>query len=212
MDKRKQVVVTEDQSATLLDKVYGYVLNGIPKMEKPITELVREYTSKYNSTEDAIKEFVRVQRLKVTTTGFLTGLGGLIVLPVALPADLVSSTYIELRTIAAIAAIRGYSVNDDKVKTMVYLCLVGNAIGDVLKQAGIKIGEAYVAKKLIPKVSTEVSKKLTRAVGVRVLTKGGSKGIINLGKLVPVVGGVVGGIYNYVEISVFARRAKRFFE
>ena len=211
MDQNKQIVVTEEQSASILDKVFESVLNGIPRMEKPLTELVREYTSREDSTEKAIKEFVRVQRIKVTTTGFVTGLGGLITLPVAIPADLVSSLYIELRTIAAIAAIRGYSVHDDKFKTLVYSCMVGNAFFDPIKAVGIKAGEAYVAKKLIPKISKEFSKKLTQAVGRRVLTKYGSKGLINLGKLVPVVGGIVGGVYNYVEINIFARKAKKFF-
>ena len=88
---------------------------------------------------------------------------------------------------------------------------VNVAVGDAVKQAGIKIGEAYVAKKLIPKISKDFSKKLTQAVGRRVLTKGGSKGIINLGKLVPVIGGIVGGAYNYAEINIVARKAKNFF-
>ena len=211
MGQNKQIIVTEEQGASLLDKVYGYVLNGIPNVEKPIMELVREYTSRYDSTEEAIKEFVRVQRIKVTTTGFVTGLGGAITLPLTLPADFVSSLYIELRTIAVIAAIRGFSVQEDTVKTAVYYCMVGNAVGDTVKQAGIKIGEAYVAKKLIPKISKDFSKKLTQAVGRRVLTKGGSKGIINLGKLVPVIGGIVGGAYNYAEINIVARKAKNFF-
>ena len=71
----EQQVITDEQSITFLDMLYDHVLNGIPKVKKPIMELVGEYTGKYGSMDNAIRDFVKVQRLKVTTTGFLTGLG-----------------------------------------------------------------------------------------------------------------------------------------
>ena len=48
--------------------------------------------------------------------------------------------------IASIAILRGYNVNDDEVKTLIYMCLVGNAIGDVIKNAGIKTAQSIAAK------------------------------------------------------------------
>ena len=64
------------QQETFLDKVYDLAINGIPIVDKPINKLVAEYRSKHMTTDDAIKEFVRIQKLKTTTTGFVTGLGG----------------------------------------------------------------------------------------------------------------------------------------
>lgn len=147
------------QQENFLEKVYDLAINGIPKMEKPIVQLAEEYKSKHKSSEDAIKEFVRIQRLKTTTTGFVTGLGGLLTLPVTIPADLASSLYIEIRMIAVIAALRNYCINDDRVRTLVYICIVGNTAGDIIKQVGIKGSEQIVAKKLLPKISGEIIKK-----------------------------------------------------
>lgn len=199
------------QQETFLDKVYDLAINGIPKMEKPIAQLAEEYKSKHKSSEDAIKEFVRIQRLKTTTTGFVTGLGGLLTLPVTIPADLASSLYIEIRMIAVIAALRNYCINDDKVRTLVYICIVGNTAGDIIKQVGIKGSEQIVAKKLLPKISGEIIKKINKAIGFRLLTKGGSKGLINIGKAIPILGGVVGATYNYIETNVYAKKAMRVF-
>ena len=94
-----------NEKTVLLDKVYGFVIDGLPRFDKPINTLVAEYKDKYNDTEKAINVLIRNQKLKCSTTGFVTGLGGLLTLPVTLPADLVSSLYIELRMIAAIAAV-----------------------------------------------------------------------------------------------------------
>ncbi len=202
---------TVQQSETFIDKVYGLAINGIPKVDKPIAQLVNEYKSKHKSSEKAIKEFVKIQKLKTTTTGFVTGLGGLLTLPVTIPADLASSLYIEVRMVAVIAALRGYDIRDDRVKTLVYICIVGNAAGDILKQVGIKGANQIVVKKLLPKISGEVIKKINQKVGFRLLTKGGSKGLINLGKAVPIIGGFVGGGYNLIETNVFAKKALKVF-
>lgn len=159
------------QQETFLDKVYDLAINGIPIVDKPINQLVAEYRNKHKTTDDAIKEFVRIQKLKTTTTGFVTGLGGLLTLPATIPTDLASSLYIEMRMIAVIAALRNYNINDDRVKTLVYLCIVGNTAGDIIKQVGIKGANLIVAKKLLPKISGEIIKKINQKVGFRLLTK-----------------------------------------
>lgn len=206
----KQEIETQDVG--FLDKAYSLAINGIPKVDRPIKLVAEEYMSRYQDSEKAIAQFISMQKKKCATTGFVTGLGGLITLPVTLPVDLASSLYIEMRMIATIASMRGYDVTEDKVKTLVYMCLVGNAVGDVLKQTGIKLGNSLAAKKLLPKITGEMIKKINQAVGFRLITKGGTKGIINLGKAVPIFGGFVGGIYNWTEVSIFAKKAKKIFE
>ena len=116
----------------ILNNIYDSAING------RAVELANEYIDRYGRTEEAIDKLVSCQRRKSTATGFVTGLGGLVSLPVALPADLYSSLVIQVNMIVAIAVIRGYDVHADEVKTLVFLCIIGNSIGDILKQAGIK--------------------------------------------------------------------------
>lgn len=210
-EENKNVPVEQNSNVSVLDKIYGVAINGVPYLDKPLDLTVQSYVSKAKTTEDAINSFVSNQKIKCGTTGFVTGLGGLLTLPVTIPADLASSLYIELRMIAGIAMIRGYNIYDDQVKTLVYLCLVGNAVGDVVKQVGIKIGERVAVKKLLPKLTREVTKKINQRVAFRLLTKNGSKGIINAGKLVPLIGGIIGGIWNVAEVGIFAKHAKKMF-
>lgn len=201
----------EKKGVALLNKAYELALNGIPNVTEPLNNVVYSYLSKTRDREEAIKSFILHQKIKCSTTGFITGLGGLITLPVTLPADMASSLYIELRMIAAIAMIRGYNVHDDQVKTAIFLCLAGNAVGDVIKQAGIKSIEKIVIKKLLPKLTGDIIKNINRKVGFRLLTRAGSKGFINLTKAVPILGGVISGGWNWGEVSLYANYAKKMF-
>ena len=194
-----------------LDKVYNLALNGIGVISEPLEQFVSDYVSQYGRTEKAIDKMVSAQKLKLTTSGFITGLGGLITLPIAIPADLASSLYVEMRMIAAIASLRGYDIYSDQVKTLIYACMVGNALGDVIKQAGIKTATQLTVKKLLPKLTREIIVKVNKAVGFRLLTKGGTKGLINVGKVIPFIGGIVGGSFNYFEVAVYAKWAKAMF-
>lgn len=48
-------------------------------------------------------------------------------------------------------------------------------------------------------------------MGFRFITKFGTKGIINLGKLLPGVGAVVGGGLDFVETKMIAKRSYKWF-
>ena len=193
---------------SLLTKLYDMVLEGVPLVSEPVTDLVRSYTDKYGYTEKAIDKLVKNQIAKCATTGFITGLGGLLTLPITISADLASSLYIELRMIVAIAIIRGYNPHDDAVKTAAYLCLVGNTASAVLNDAGIKVMNALAYKKLLPLLNRKVTARINRAIGRRIVTKAGSKGIVNASKLVPVAGGLFSAAYNFFEVKAFAKIAK----
>ena len=138
---------------------------------------------------------MRWQVAKCGTSGFVTGLGGFITMPVAIPANLSSVLYVQLRMVAAIAYMGGYDVNSDQVQTLCYMALAGDAVADVAKQVGKNVGEKMLVN-AIKKVPGEALVKINQRVGFRLLTKLGEKGAINLVNMLPVVGGVVGGVFD----------------
>ena len=60
-------------------------------------------------------------------------------------------------------------------------------------------------------MSFEVIKKINKAVGFRLLTKFGQTGAINLGKGIPLVGGVVGGAFDGTTTYGIGSVAKNIF-
>ena len=198
------------QLQEILDNLYVQVINGIPVVSKSIPEFCEDYTSKYNTPEKAANELIKWQVAKCGTSGFLTGLGGVIVLPAAIPANISSVLYVQMRMIAAIAYIGGFDVNSDQVQTMVYICLCGQSCADLLKQAGIQAG-TKITKELINKIPVEVVKKINKIAMQRLVTKAGEKGVINLAKLTPIIGGVIGGAVDVGTTKVIANNAYKVF-
>lgn len=196
--------LTEVDAGNILSTIYKSALNGVPKVSRSVDEIAQDYMKKGSSPENAAIELAKWQVMKCGTSGFVTGLGGLPTLPVAIPANISSVFYVQMRMIAAIAQIGGYDVKSDQVQTMVYMCLTGTSVADVAKQAGIKAGEKG-AEALIKKIPGAALVKINQRMGFRFITKFGEKGIINLGKMLPLVGGVIGGGVDAVSTSAIAK-------
>lgn len=204
------MALEESQVSNLLVDLYSKALDGIPGVSKSVEDLALDYLEKYDTREKAAKALINNQIAKCGTSGFLTGFGGIITLPVTIPANIANVLYVQIRMIAAIAWMGGFNIYSDQVQTMVYACLVGNSISNVMKQTGIKIGEK-ITTKTIEKIPGKVLTAINQKVGFRLLTKFGEKGAVNLVKLVPVAGGVIGGAFDAGSTKVIAANAYHLF-
>ena len=194
----------------LLDKLYGTVCDGIPGMFKSVEESVSDYIIKEKSVDYAAKRIINDTVTICTTSGFLTSLGGVITLPVTVPANVASVICMQLRMIAMLAHLGGFDVKSDTVQALIYACLAGVSVGEVVKKAGIAAGNK-VTVNLIKKIPGTALVKINQKVGFRFVTKFGEKGIVNLGKVVPVVGGVIGGGIDFFETRGIGKRAVKEF-
>lgn len=136
--------ITKESIMELLNKLYEQSIQGIPKVSPPIDVLANNYLEKHNNdVEKSAKSFVNYQIAKCTTSGFVTGLGGLITLPVAIPANVSSVLYVQMRMIACLAYMGGYDTDSDQVQTLVYACLAGISIDQIIKNVGIQFGTKF---------------------------------------------------------------------
>ena len=175
-----------------------------------VADMAADYLSKHTSKEEACKAMLRNQIIKCTTSGALSGLGGVVSMPIAIPANIGSVLYVQMRMIACVAYLADYNLDSDQTQTFVYACLTGVTVNGLFKQAGAKFG-VKIANSMIRKIPGTMLTKVNQKVGFRFLTKFGSKGIVNLGKLVPGVGAIVGGGLDLVETKVIASRAYNWF-
>lgn len=202
--------VTQEDIMKLLDSCYEKCLNGIPLVSPSVEDMVNDYLTKHETRDKACKAMLKNQITKCTTSGVVTGFGGFITMPVAIPANIGSVIYVQIRMIACTAYMADYDLNSDQTQTFVYACLVGVAVNGLLKQAGIKFGVKF-ANGVIKKIPGKVLTKINQKVGFRFITKFGSKGIVNLGKMLPGVGAIVGGGLDLVETKIIADRAYKWF-
>jgi hypothetical protein len=81
----------------------------------------------YANNDKRVDALIRWETSKNFTAGFVTGLGGVLTLPITVPGSVAASWLIQARMAAAIAAIYGHDPRSDKVRTVVLLALVGDA-------------------------------------------------------------------------------------
>lgn len=210
MSENNTAIISQDDIMKILDNCYEACLNGIPKVSDDVKLVADEYLNKYKNKETACKKMLDNQIIKCTTSGFITGFGGILTLPVSLPANITSVIYVQMRMIACAAYMGGYDLSSDETRTFIYACLAGVAVNGLIKQASLKFGVKF-ANVLIKKIPGKVLTKINQKVGMRFITKFGTKGVINLGKMVPGVGAVIGGSLDFIETKVIANRAYKWF-
>jgi uncharacterized protein (DUF697 family) len=201
--------LTENKVMTLLNWSYEKAVQGVAGLDSAY-DLAEDYMRRNDSLYDQANSLIRWQNTKAGTSGFLTGLGGIITLPIAIPANVASVMYVQIRMIAAIAHMGGHDLSDDRVKSLVFVCLTGNAAKDILKDVGIVVGKK-LAENAIKNISGKTITAINQKVGFRLLTKFGEKGIINLGKTIPLLGGVVGATFDSVSTNTVGNIARNTF-
>ncbi len=189
-----------------MDWAYDKAVAGIGGFDSA-EDIAADYLKQNGSLRDKANSLIRWQNAKAGTSGFVTGLGGLITLPVTLPANITSVLYVQIRMIAAIAKMGGYDLKDDRVKSLVFCCLVASSASDVLKQTGIAIGNK-LALNAIKNISGATLKQINQKVGFKLFMKFGEKGLVNFGKAIPLLGGVVGALFDVFSTNTIGNVAR----
>ncbi len=198
-----------DPARKIIEWIINIGINGTGFM--PSAEQVsKDYRSKSASVEDAINSLIAWNTAYAAATGFVTGLGGIATLPIAIPADLIASYAIAASTVSSIAHLRGYDIQSEQVKTVVLLCLIGEAGEKILQRAGIEAGNKF-AQNVIKKIPNKVLKEINKKVGFQLVKKGGGNSVIKLTKIVPLVGGAVGATFDAAYINSCGKFAKTVF-
>lgn len=210
VSNKVKTTITEEQMQEILNTLYVKSVNGIPKVSLPVDDLVEDYLSKNDDIEKAVKALINNSTVKCGTSGFLTSFGGFASMIATLPANVTSVMYVQLRMCCAIAKMAGYDIHSDQVQTLIYVCLTGSAATDILKSSGIKFVNKFGVA-MVDKIPGKALTAINRKVGFRFVTKFGETGIINLGKVVPVIGGFVGGGIDVASTKIIGKNAYKIF-
>lgn len=171
-------------------------------------EIVIEHTIGDDFSQDAIKKFIdelylknpRISREEIYQTiinqksihsglfGAVTGIGGLAVLPIVLPANLYTSWKIQAATIRSIAYVYGHPPS----KTDTFLVLFGGVDSKMkaLKSLGIEVAKVATKKAVDQYITKEIGKALWKLALREAATKLAQKALIT--KMIPFIGAPIG--------------------
>ncbi|GAA1709874.1 EcsC family protein [Kribbella sp. NPDC056951] len=179
-------------AAGVLRQILEFAIDGYQRF--PSAERVAEnkLAKVGGDTQLAIDAVVDQHIRLAGVQGFVTSIGGLVTLPVALPANMTGLAIVQARMVAAIAHIRGYDLDDPRVRTAVITCLLGeDGVTDRLKKSSLVTSPLAIATAPVfdPELDRQVATEVVAELIARV---SGKRMAITVTRRVPLLGGAVG--------------------
>ncbi|NUR07344.1 MAG: EcsC family protein [Nocardioidaceae bacterium] len=167
-------------------------ISGVGPLPPAAHAAEKQLEEQRGDVDRAIHEVIENHIMYSAAQGFATNLGGLVTAAVTIPANITGLALIQCREVAGIAHLRGYDLDDPRVRNALLACILGeDTVRKLVKKRklpstpmGIATAPAYDAH-LDRIMAAEVTSELISRVA-------GKRMAVAASRRVPVVGGVVG--------------------
>ena len=167
-------------------------INGVGPLAPAARAADKQLAEQKGDVDRAVHEIIENHVRIAGAQGFVTNLGGLVTVAVSIPANITGLALIQCRMIAGIAHLRGYDLDDPRVRNAILEALLGDeVVAEMVKKKQLPAPPMAVATapthdpQLDTIIATVVASNLiSRVAGKRLAT--------TVGRRIPVVGGLVG--------------------
>jgi hypothetical protein len=162
--------------------------------------------------EDAVEELIDAHIRMAGVQGFLTNIGGAVTLPVMIPANVTGLALLQCHLVAGIAHLRGYDLDDPRVRNAVMACLLGEeGVHNLIRRKRIPSTPMAIATS--PMYDPQLDKRIGTIVTAELWAKiTGRRAALMVGRRLPLLGGGVGafadGLSTY-QVGSYAERELR---
>lgn len=178
----------------VLRRVIEMAIDGVGRLPSAKSVAARQLERHGGSVDDAIEGIIDQHVKLAGAQGFVTNIGGAAVLPIALSANLTGVAVVQVRMVAAIAHLRGYDLNDNRVRTALVMCLLGGEqVAQRIAQGTLPTSPMAVAT--APVFDRDLDTTVAQEVVGDLLSRIGGKSVaLAISRRVPLVGGGVGAV------------------
>jgi EcsC protein family len=158
--------------------------------------------------EEAVEHVIRTHLALAGTGGFVTGFGGFVTMPVALPLNVAEFYFVATRMTAAIATLRGYDLTEPHIRTAVLLALVGADADDIIRKAGIVSPTGRLTDLAAQQLPGPALMMVNKGIAFRLIGTVGKSTFSRLGRALPFIGGGVSAGVDAYLLKRIADHAK----
>lgn len=196
-------------SHTFVREALNRAIHGVGRVPGAISVAESQVREHRGNRDKAIKSLIEHHAAYAGAQGFVTNLGGLMTMPVTVPANIGGLALVQCRLIAAIAHVRGYDLTDPKVRNAVLACLLGQEkVERLVKDHTLPAPPMALAT--APVHDPGLDQLIAAEVASELLTRvGGRRLLTTAGRRVPVVGGAVGASADALATWQVGRYASR---
>lgn len=144
--------------------------------------------------EKAVKAFIDAHVRMAGAQGFVTNIGGLVTLAISMPANVAGLALLECHLVAGIAYLRGYDIDDPRVRNAILVCLLGeDTVSDLIRKKRLPASPMALATSPVhdPELDTMIATQVTTELVAKI---GGRRAVLFVGRRIPMLGGGVGAV------------------
>ncbi|NNF56954.1 MAG: EcsC family protein [Rhodothermaceae bacterium] len=182
----------------ILNQLYPKAIEGLPTLGTP-GETAAPYRRRRGPLRDRAERMTQRHIALAGGTGFVTGLGGWLTMPITLPADLAGVALLQLHMAASCAVLAGHAdLTDEATRDTVVACLlktnahINTEEEEAVSRVGVKLAERGV-RFLVKQTGTWIAS----TAGKRLIARRFARGI-------PLVGGVIGATSDAYNTRIVA--------
>ena len=182
--------------------LYDRAVSGIAGIESAETLAQRYYTDARGDVRLAVKNLIYWESIKAGSSGFLSGVGGVVALPVTLPLNITSVLFLQTRLVAAIASLGGHRLSDERIRALAGICLCGNAAKALLQD---------LALQALDRVSDSMLEHASQRAPAMLAARAGVVTCQSMARLLPLAGGIVSGAVDVTSTRTIGHIARSTF-
>jgi hypothetical protein len=181
-----------DLTSSFVREALARAINGVGPLPPAAKAAEAQLKEQHGNVERAIHEVIENHVRFAGAQGFLTNLGGLVTAPILIPTNISGLALVKCRMIAGIAHLRGYDLNDPRVRNAILICLLGeDVVNQMVKRK--KLPAPPMALATAPAHDPELDRVVSAEVAADLITKvAGKRLAVVVGRRVPIVGGLIG--------------------
>ena len=201
-------LVTPQIAGGALRRVLEMAIDGYGPLPGARAVAAKHLQRNSGSVDEAIDSIIEAHVRLASAQGFVTNLGGIAALAIAVPANLAGVAVLQVRMVAAIAHLRGYDVNDNRVRTALVMCLLGGEqIAKRIVEGKLPTSPMTVATAPVfdRDLDRQVAEEVTSGLASRV---GGRNMALVVTTRVPLLGGGIGAVMDGYATAQIGKYAK----
>jgi hypothetical protein len=193
-------------------QAFDRAVDGTGPLRGAATSADERLTEHEGDVGHAIRSLVDSHVKLAGIQGFVTNLGGLLTMTIAVPANVSGLALLQCHLVGGIAHLRGFELDDPRVRNAVLACMLGeDSVKSLVKKK--KLPSSPMAIATAPRYDPRLDDVIAAEVAAELIARAaGKRTLAALGRKIPLLGGGVGMVtdgYATYQVGRYAAKELR---
>jgi hypothetical protein len=179
-------------TTTFVREALHRAIAGVGPLPPAASAADKQLAEQRGDVQRAIHEVIENHVRYAGAQGLVTNIGGLVTAALTIPTNITGLALVQCRMVAGIAHLRGYELDDPRVRNAILTTILGRDTVDSLVRKK-KLPAPPMALATAPAHDPDLDRIISAEVASDLITKvAGKRLAVVVGRRVPIVGGIVG--------------------